>query len=168
MSSIFVVLVSLGALARVGAADQQKSNTTTVRQCYVCTSAISPACADVYNNDNKFPHEKIVKEDFSRDCSSPDLIPYYDKDAGEKPLQAVGCRKILQEVDSATRVVRQCAYNAPEGVDEVNGLKRTGNQGVRLFYYQCSKDNCNAATSTGAILFVSLFVPVILALIARW
>uniref|UniRef100_A0A915HYI8 Uncharacterized protein n=1 Tax=Romanomermis culicivorax TaxID=13658 RepID=A0A915HYI8_ROMCU len=63
---------------------------------------------------------------------------------------AVGCRKVIQEVDEKPTIIRQCAY----GGENVNGLKRIGNKGVRLYYYQCDKDECN-----GAQTFLSTAAP---------
>jgi hypothetical protein len=60
-----------------------------------------------------------------------------------KFAEAVGCRKIIQEVDDGTRTIRECAYSG----GDANGVKRTGNKGIRIFYYQCSGEGCNGSTA---------------------
>jgi len=46
--------------------------------------------------------------------------------------------------DGEVRVIRECAFNGPN----INGQKRTGNKGIRMFYYQCNdEDKCNSASS---------------------
>jgi hypothetical protein len=163
-SSFFI----FSAVTVVKADPEKKNNTTpTVRFCYECTSVLHPGCADGYEGSDKFPHEGKLKYNYSRDCSTSDNLPFTEE--GKPKPVAVGCRKILQEVDSKTRVVRECAYTKSDGADEVSGLKRTGNQGVRLFYYQCPRDYCNGANSQSAAFFLlSFFLPFILALAARW
>lgn len=102
-----------------------------------------------------------------------------------KDAKVVGCRKIEQEgftgfiktkifwfynnfnlVEGAITVVRQCAY---EG-DEIKQLKRVGNKGVRMFYWQCTDDKCNAAGNVAAsllvIVIVSAFAQIFLAPLA--
>jgi len=167
----FLLLASSSFLILAYAADEKKNTTTTptVKFCYECTSVLHPGCADGYEGSDKFPHEGKLKYNYSKDCSAKDLLPFVEE--GKPNPVAVGCRKILQEVDGKTRVVRECAYNKPDGSsDEVSGLKRTGNQGVRLFYYQCPRDYCNGANSqfSKSFLLFSFFVPLILALVARW
>jgi len=137
----------------------------TVRYCYECNSILHPGCADGFEGDNKFPHEKVLKYNYSRACSDSNLLPHTKKD--DPPPRAVGCRKILQEVDGKTRIVRQCAYTKPEDSDEVNGMKRTGNQGVRLFYYQCARDYCNSATKSVGLVILTIILPVIFAFVVR-
>jgi len=160
-------IVSVWIIFFVYSVDGQKnvSATPTVHRCYECTSILHPGCADAYEGDDKFPHEKVLKLNYSRNCAEDDLLPYYDP-KGPKPV-AVGCRKILQEVDGKTRIVRQCAYNKPDDTDEVSGMKRTGNQGVRLFYYQCPRDYCNAASKPNFILLLP-FVFVFAFVASRW
>ena len=60
-----------------------------------------------------------------------------------KFAEAVGCRKIIQEVDDGQRTIRECAYSG----GDANGVKRTGNKGIRIFYYQCSGEGCNGSTA---------------------
>jgi len=171
MNSIFLISAILAGTCLIFSdADQEKKDATApprVNTCYECTSARDPGCADEYEGSSKFPHEGKLKFNYSRNCADPDLLPYYRP--GEPVPVAVGCRKILQEVDSNTRVVRQCAYQAPDGAYEVSGLKRTGNQGVRLFYYQCARDYCNGATRHNAAYMIFAFcASVISALVMRW
>jgi len=173
MNSILInslLIASTFLVFSASAADEKKPNQTTptVRFCYECTSVLHPGCADGYDGSEKFPHESKLKFNYSKDCSSEDLLPHTEP--GKPKPVAVGCRKILQEVDGKTRVVRECAYTKPEGADEVSGLKRTGNAGVRLFYYQCPRDYCNGANSkhSAAFLLFSFFLPFVLAMVARW
>lgn len=158
------IVVSLSSVIN----GEQKNETAgpTVRYCYECTSALHPGCADAYEGSEKFPHEKLLKVNYSRDCTLPEHQPHVEP--GQKPPRAVGCRKILQEVEGKTRVVRECAYTKPDDGDKVDGLKRTGNQGVRLFYYQCAKDYCNTAPQKNTIsIFLAIFSTFFLFFLAR-
>jgi hypothetical protein len=159
LASIFFISTTF-----VDGAEKNDSLAPTVRFCYECTSILHPGCADEFEGDTKFPHEKVLKYNYSRSCSDSDLLPYHEP--GKTP-RAVGCRKILQEVDGKTRIVRQCAYTKPDDTDEVSGLKRTGNQGVRLFYYQCARDYCNSATKTTTTAIFSIILTVIFAFVVR-
>lgn len=167
MNSIFLISIAIASSFLIFSveADEKAKNATTVRRCYECTSVLHPGCADLYEGSEKFPHAGKLKYNYSKECSLPELQPY--REPGKPAPVAVGCRKILQEVDGHTRVVRECAYTLPDGADEVVGLKRTGNQGVRLFYYQCPRDNCNGAARQSLTLFAFL-APLVLALVTRW
>jgi hypothetical protein len=47
-----------------------------------------------------------------------------------------------ESVEKDVRVMRECAYTG----ENVEGQKRTGNLGIRMYFYQCDKeDNCNGA-----------------------
>jgi hypothetical protein len=65
---------------------------------------------------------------------------------------AIGCRKVVQEVDGITQIVRECAYS---GID-VENLKRTGNKGIRMFYYQCSNNDENTILPCNTAVFSSI------------
>lgn len=106
-------------------------------ECYECVQGVDEGCADPFSNETQVPV----------DCSSEKARPYVAKNEHRDDLKysmPIGCRKILQEIDDKTHVVRQCAYSG----ENVNGLKRVGNKGVRLFYYQCTGSKCNAAPAT--------------------
>ncbi|CAJ0567694.1 unnamed protein product, partial [Mesorhabditis spiculigera] len=68
---------------------------------------------------------------------------------------AIGCRKIEQYVEEKKQTIRECAYSG----EEVDGLKKTGNNRIQLYFYQCNnKDGCNAGTSTSVLAaFASVF-----------
>jgi hypothetical protein len=111
-----------------------------VRNCYTCNSAEDPDCDGEY--------DKMSWKKFESDCSTQEAAP---KTPGT--WTPVGCRKILQEVNGVFRTVRQCAY----GGDNVDGFKRTGNEGVRMWFYQCSDGNfCNSGPATVASLTLLL------------
>jgi len=156
MYQSILLLSIIVSLSSVVLAEQKNETGPTVRFCYECTSAMLPGCADDFERSEKFPHEKVLKFNYSRDCTLEAHMPFTPE--GQKKPRAVGCRKILQEVEGKTRVVRECAYTKPDDGDEVNGLKRTGNQGVRLFYYQCAKDYCNSAQKNSiSSIFMAIF-----------
>ncbi|CAJ0922653.1 unnamed protein product, partial [Mesorhabditis belari] len=87
-----------------------------------------------------------------------DLDPKWKKDCGKlrdgeyanKP--AKGCRKIEQYVGKESQVIRECAYSG----EEVDGLKKTGNTGIQLYYYQCKGEGCNSSTLTSALTAFSV------------
>ncbi|CAJ0575588.1 unnamed protein product, partial [Mesorhabditis spiculigera] len=61
---------------------------------------------------------------------------------------AIGCRKIEQYVEDKKQTIRECAYSG----EEVDGLKKTGNNRIQLYFYQCNnKDGCNAGTSASVL-----------------
>lgn len=167
----YVLVLLAIAVALVNAAEEKTtSDMKPVDRCYVCVSTNDTECGDSADGNTKFQKDdQRIKDKFLKTCTDPEVVPYYLKDKPESERKAKGCRKILQEVDSKTRVVRQCAYKVPDPFEgDVQGLKRTGNQGVRLFYYQCHSDACNgASTTTGAVL-LSLVLPAIAFLLARW
>ncbi|VDL80631.1 unnamed protein product [Nippostrongylus brasiliensis] len=55
------------------------------------------------------------------------------KEGTFKDSAAVGCRKIIQTVESRVSTIRECAYSG----EPVSGLKKTGNWGINMYYYQC-------------------------------
>jgi len=167
---LVTILISASIIGSVFGADQTpatKNDTKpAIRSCYTCTSVLHPGCADSYEGSDKFPHEKVLKVNYSSLCAEKNNTPYTPP--GQTPPKAVGCRKILQEVEGKTRVVRECAYTMPDEGDEVNGLKRTGNQGVRLFYYQCAKDYCNKVDKIRIENSIFVFFAIILPTIFAW
>lgn len=131
--------------------------------CYNCVEGVDDGCGDPF---------KATENNYLVDCDKPESRPktadneHRDEfDFREK--KAKGCRKILQEIDDKTHVVRQCAYSG----DDVNGMKRTGNKGVRLYYYQCSSaDNCNGAEnlrSNSFSLLALVFIFIIVFIFCR-
>ncbi|KAL5018060.1 hypothetical protein ScPMuIL_003782 [Solemya velum] len=52
------------------------------------------------------------------------------------------CRKIVQEVEDDTRVIRQCATVGNDGC-----VKRTGTQKIKMTYCECSGNLCNTAAN---------------------
>lgn len=115
----------------------------SVQECYKCSSRNKGEedCAET---------DKLI-DAWKHDCSQNKPTNYQ----GSEP---VGCRKIIQEIDGEDGIVRECAYTGKD----VEGLKRTGNKGIRIFYHQCSdKDNCNAAsipTALSALLLLPLLL----------
>lgn len=58
-------------------------------------------------------------------------------DGSLKGTAAIGCRKISQNIEGSSSIVRECAYSG----ENVDGHKKTGNHGIKLFYYQCENEN---------------------------
>jgi hypothetical protein len=144
---VFVVVV---CVAMAFAAEEAVSaDRSTPIRCVSCNSAVAGEewCADTDEVLSKIEKEPSV----SQQCTESPI-----KDAEWK-----GCRKTMQYVDKvddgAVRIIRECAYSG----EDVDGQKRTGNKGIKMFYYQCSdEDNCNAAitTTAGSILMTMAVV----------
>ena len=111
------------------------------QNCYECNSAVDPLCGEEF--------EEAAFSKFEVSCTASASKPKTTGPSGG--WQPTGCRKIVQEVQNSERIVRQCAYSG----EDVDGFKRTGNEGVRLWYYQCSdNDFCNHASPIQAALFL--------------
>jgi len=145
---LLVFVVSVVSIAAV--ANETTPLALDSLQCYKCVSTIDNDCAK-YDED-------LFEKSYKVDCLSEKEKPTSAVFSDSKP---VGCRKIVQEVEGEERIVRQCAFSG----DNVEGLKRTGNKGVRLFYYQCNGDLCNGAARVGQMMAV--MIALVLALVLR-
>lgn len=114
-----------------------------VNECYECVEGVNEKCADPFDLD-----DPVVKG-YLKKCF-PNQLPKHPAFANK--TQALGCRKILQEINEVIHVVRECAWSG----ENAHNVKRTGNKGVRLFYYQCETEKCNTATSLTKSSFVQL------------
>jgi len=93
-------------------------------ECHQCNSGKEynqPDCADNFDPD-------VVGDTYLSVC--PDDAEY------------IVCRKIKQDVDGEVRVVRSCgtAYDP-----EKTCVDRTGSDGIKVSYCECTDDGCNAA-----------------------
>ncbi|VDN29228.1 unnamed protein product [Cylicostephanus goldi] len=101
--------------------------------CYQCVST-SDNEGDCSENDL----EKLAP--FNKPCPTLEEGTY----AGS---EAKGCRKIIQTVEAKKSVIRECAYTG----ETVDGVKKTGNWGINMYYYQCENSvssklaNCQAS-----------------------
>lgn len=128
-------------------------------RCYVCVEGVDDNCADPFN--------KVKNTEYLKPCNEPGDHRPKGHRFNESSL-AVGCRKINQEVDDKTHVVRECAYSG----EPVQSLKRTGNKGVRLFYNQCKEHGCNSAPPTTMSLaeaktLLAIIFSIVLAFVIR-
>ncbi|CAI5454975.1 unnamed protein product [Caenorhabditis angaria] len=101
--------------------------------CFQCTSNENKVCEQNDENDLKA---------FNKVCGP------------NNNQKAIGCRKISQNVEGEEIIVRECAYSG----ENVDGLKKTGNHAIQLYYYQCTneKDNapCNFVQSTFSMVTI--------------
>ncbi|CAB3400357.1 unnamed protein product [Caenorhabditis bovis] len=111
---------------------------TSALQCFQCVSNEDSACA--VNDESS-----LAK--FKKTCEPL-------KDGDFKGKAAVGCRKITQSVQSEYSVVRECAYSG----GPVDGLKKTGNHGIQLYYYQCENASPDQPCNTVAVKFSAITV----------
>jgi hypothetical protein len=148
MQSQILFLVVVCVAAAFAAEEDVPADRSTPIHCVNCNSAVEGEewCAD-------------SDEVAAKITDSPN-DPAVSKQCSESPIEGAewkGCRKTMMYVnnvdDGALRIIRECAYTG----EDVDGQKRTGNKGIKMYYYQCSDaDNCNGAISvaatTGALL----------------
>lgn len=136
---------------KVASVEKENNN----HHCVTCVEGIHPGCGD--------PFDTQYIDRYTTDCSlshnRPDTNENEHRDEYKyKDKSPVGCRKILQEINDKIHVVRQCAYSG----ENVNGLKRTGNKGVKLWYYQCDDaKHCNGAIRLNSISFFFIAITAI-------
>lgn len=129
-NSLQVILLIAVAGSTVLAEDMEEASTPI--RCIQCNSLNDNWCAAT---DEVLEHA----DEHSYTCN-------------ESPIKggvAKGCRKTMQYIDVVAdgepRIIRECAYTG----ENVDGQKRTGNKGIRMYYYQCNdSDNCNGAMTT--------------------
>ncbi|GMR62885.1 hypothetical protein PMAYCL1PPCAC_33080, partial [Pristionchus mayeri] len=140
---------ALFALAALACAQQehgheQEHHENKHLHCVQCTSEDHSDCAET----------GAVLAQFNKAC--PKL-----HSGAFNGAEAIGCRKILQRTGDDHTVVRQCAYSG----ENVDGLRKTGNSGITLFYYQCDNapgaDGLPCNGSPGFSLVASALVAVV-------
>ncbi|CAO4385597.1 unnamed protein product [Caenorhabditis nigoni] len=114
--------------------------------CYQCTSNEHPTCS---------VNDEGALESFKKSCDPL-------SDGSLKGTAAIGCRKITQNVEGVQSVVRECAYSG----NNVDGLKKTGNHGIQLYYYQCQNEQtgtpCNSVGAMSSIFSVLTLIAIYL------
>ncbi|KAK0425712.1 hypothetical protein QR680_009334 [Steinernema hermaphroditum] len=107
-------------------------------QCFTCNSKQHPECNSHY--------ERHLKA-----CQPLSFGKFANK-------EAIGCRKIEQDINGEISIVRECAYTG----EKFDGKKISGTSGVTLYLYQCSGDRCNAAPALSTSLAVAILATVAL------
>ncbi|CAP33260.1 Protein CBG14839 [Caenorhabditis briggsae] len=114
--------------------------------CFQCTSNENPTCS---------VNDEGALEGFKKSCDPL-------SDGSLKGTAAIGCRKITQNVEGVQSVVRECAYSG----DNVDGLKKTGNHGIQLYYYQCQNEQagtpCNSIGTMSSLFSVLTLIAIYL------
>ncbi|VDD86458.1 unnamed protein product [Enterobius vermicularis] len=110
-------------------------STAVTDTCYQCNSALEPDCAS---------SDLTLLKKFIKKCDPDAEIP---QKSGSTP---VACRKIIQQVDpTPERIIRECSYTLVHGSPQVNGMRKQGNKGIKMFYYQCENaDNVSCCFFT--------------------
>ncbi|CAL2050228.1 unnamed protein product [Caenorhabditis brenneri] len=114
--------------------------------CYQCTSNENPTCG---------VNDEGALEGFKKTCESI-------SDGSLKGTAAIGCRKITQSIEGVVSTVRECAYSG----ENVDGLKKTGNHGIHMYYYQCENEQsgipCNSIGSVFSPLSILTLIAIYL------
>ncbi|VDK23809.1 unnamed protein product [Anisakis simplex] len=104
-------------------------------KCYQCNSQKESDCES---------SDAEVLKKYSKDC-------VVLKEGTYKGKEPIACRKLVQydllvsdllidiiaelkDIDSSRRVVRECAYTGDKNLD---GMRKQGNKGVKVLFYQC-------------------------------
>uniref|UniRef100_A0A1I7TJE2 Protein sleepless n=1 Tax=Caenorhabditis tropicalis TaxID=1561998 RepID=A0A1I7TJE2_9PELO len=112
--------------------------------CFQCDSNEHPTC-DV-NDDGSL-------EAFKKTCPTLSEGPF-------KGNAAIGCRKISQNVEGVSSIVRECAYSG----ENVDGLKKTGNHGIQLYYYQCENEQSGEPCNSIGTIFSPISILTLIAI----
>uniref|UniRef100_A0A8R1ILK1 Protein quiver n=1 Tax=Caenorhabditis japonica TaxID=281687 RepID=A0A8R1ILK1_CAEJA len=113
-------------------------------QCFQCTSNENPTCT---------VNDEGALASFKKACSPLG-------DGAMKGSAAIGCRKVTQSVEGVISTVRECAYSG----EPVDGLKKTGNHGIHLYYYQCENENAGTPCNSIGAIFSPLSILSLVAL----
>lgn len=111
--------------------------------CFQCTSNENPSCT---------VNDAGALQSFKKSCDPL-------TDGSYKGNAAIGCRKITQSVEGVVSTVRECAYSG----DNVEGLKKTGNHGIQLYYYQCVNEQSGIPCNSIATIFSPLSILTLIA-----
>lgn len=126
--------------------------------CMVATSEkIRCVSCNSFNDDERWcsSSEEVAKRVKDADSDADHFVECDSDDAPKDVGNVVAhCRKLEQVIDSVStehRVIRECAYSGKV----VDGQRRTGNKGIKIFTWQCkNEDYCNAAPSQYASALV--------------
>ncbi|KAH7728199.1 Protein C15H9.9 [Aphelenchoides avenae] len=148
MRAVFVLLVAAVFVATSYAADEVPKGRIN---CYQCSSGAD----DQHECDESDP-EKLKK--FIKPCGVMTSGAHVGKEANS-------CRKVLQKVAEVNSVTRECAYT---GNEEVDGTRRTGNNGIIVYFYQCFNENnnnpCNSSNAARIAWLLSVVAMLVLLL----
>ncbi|KHJ98871.1 hypothetical protein OESDEN_01140 [Oesophagostomum dentatum] len=88
-------------------------------------------CVSTNDNEGDCDESDLDKlEPFNKPC-----LPL--EEGTFKGLEAKGCRKIVQTVETKKSIIRECAYSG----EVVDGQKKTGNWAINMYYYQCENSD---------------------------
>ncbi|CAI2357200.1 unnamed protein product [Caenorhabditis sp. 36 PRJEB53466] len=113
-------------------------------QCFQCTSNENPTCS---------VNDAGALESFKKPCEPL-------ADGSFKGTAAIGCRKVSQNVEGVESIVRECAYSG----SNADGLKKTGNHAIQLYYYQCQNEQPGTPCNSIGAVFSPLSIITLIAI----
>ncbi|ELT89990.1 hypothetical protein CAPTEDRAFT_198213 [Capitella teleta] len=112
--------------------------------CYVCNNH-----KDYQGKECDAPEEH--EDTLLKNCADEGII---------NKMNYTMCRKMVQEVEGETRVVRTCATHGKPG----SCVERTGTKQVRVEYCECEGDKCNSGTHNAPQVILSTCVALVVAI----
>ncbi|XP_041363923.1 uncharacterized protein LOC121379393 [Gigantopelta aegis] len=105
-------------------------------RCFMCNSNLHGSdCSDLMSLDEE------RRNMYNQECDFLEGNRSYTR-----------CRKMVQEYEEETRIIRQCATQGDDGC-----IQRTGTYKVKFLYCQCSEPLCNSSGRSQPFLIVAVF-----------